>query len=191
MKTVSINVCNLCVPCENRCRYCLLSWDGKIRGVDYDRSVAYARRFYEWLKENRPDLSFAFYYGYSMEHPDLLNSIEFLREIDSPGGKFLQFDGMKFRNDRQIQDLLTSLKDRGIELIDLTFYGTRDYHDRFAARKGDFDYMIRILQIANESELPVNAGIALNHENAYQAGDLLDQLQLHTLNNVFCFVPHA
>lgn len=191
MRTVSINVCNLCVPCENRCRYCLLSWDGKLQGVDYDRSAAYARRFYDWLKENRPDLSFAFYYGYSMEHPDLLNSIDFLREIGSPEGKFLQFDGMKFRNDREVWELLTDLKAHGIELIDLTFYGTRAYHDRFAARPGDFDYMMRILQIANEVGLSVNAGIALNHENACQAGELLDKLQAHELNRVFCFVPHG
>lgn len=191
MKTVSINVSNLCVPCENRCRYCLLSWDGKLLGVDYERSRRYARRFYDWLKENRPDLSFAFYYGYSMEHPELLESIDFLQEIGSPGGNFLQFDGMKFRNDEEIRELLISLQSHGIELIDLTFYGTREYHDRFAARKGDFDYMMRILQIANEIGLAVNTGIALNHENAAQAGELLAQLGKYKLNHIFCFVPHS
>lgn len=191
MRTVSINVCNLCVPCENRCRYCLLSWDGKLLGVDYDRSAAYAWRFYAWLKENRPDLSFAFYYGYSMDHPKLLKTVDFLREIGSPGGKFLQFDGMKFRNDREIRELLTDLKAHGVELIDLTFYGTQAYHDRFAARPGDFDYMMRILRIANEVGLAVSAGIALNHENACQAGELLNQLQVHELNRIFCFVPHS
>ena len=191
MKTVSINICNLCVPCENRCRYCLLSWDGKLRGVDYERSAAYAKRFYDSLKENRPDLSFAFYFGYSMEHPKLPETVDFLREICSPGGQFLQFDGMKMRNDRQIQELLTDLKAHGIEVIDLTFYGTREYHDRFAARQGDFDYMLRILEIANTIGLPVNCGIALNHENAHQAGDLLEQLRQYRLNRIFAFVPHG
>ena len=191
VETVSINVCNLCVPCENRCRYCLLSWDGKLRGVDYECSAAYARRFYEWLKENRPELSFAFYWGYSMEHPRLPDTIDFLREIGSPGGKFLQFDGMKFRNDRELHALLANLKNRGIELIDLTFYGTESYHDRFAARQGDFDYLMRTLKSANEVDLNFNAGIALNHENAHQAGPLLDQLQRHKLNHVFAFVPHG
>lgn len=191
MQTVSINVSNLCVPCENRCRYCLLSWDGKLRGVDYDRSAAYARRFYEWLKENRPDLSFAFYYGYSMEHPRLLDTIDFAREIGSPGGKFLQFDGMKFRDDSEIRVLLNALQAHGIEFIDLTFYGTREYHDRFAARKGDFDYMLRILKTANEVGLKVNCGIAMNHENADQAGELLDILRKYRLNHVFAFVPHG
>jgi len=191
VQTTSINVCNLCVPCENCCRYCLLSWDGNLCGIDYERSEAYARRFYAWLKTNRPDLGFAFYYGYSMEHPKLLESIDFLREIESPGGKFLQFDGMQFRNDLQIHELLTALKNRGIELIDLTFYGTEAYHDRFAARKGDFSYMLRILKTANEVGLPVNAGIALNHENAHQAGELLSQLKKFQLHHVFAFVPHG
>ena len=191
MKTVSINVCNLCVPCENRCRYCLLSWDGKLRGVDYDRSAAYARRFYRWLKDNRPELSFAFYWGYSMEHPNLLETVDFLREIDSPGGKFLQFDGMKFRTDQEIRALLTNLKNHGIALIDLTFYGNESYHDRFAARQGDFDYLMRTLKIANEVDLDVNAGIALNHENVSQTGELLEKLQHHRLNRVFAFVPHG
>ena len=81
MKTVSINVMNLCVPCENRCRYCLLSYDGKVSGVAYARSEAYAKRFYEWLKVNRPDLSFLFGFGYSMEHPELLHAIDFCQSI--------------------------------------------------------------------------------------------------------------
>ena len=99
MRTVSINVMNLCVPCENRCRYCLLSYDGKTSGVDYKRSEVYAKRFYQWLKENRPDLSFLFGFGYSMEHPDLLSAIDFCRSIGSATGDFLQFVGMKFRTD--------------------------------------------------------------------------------------------
>ncbi len=191
MQTVSISVCNLCVPCENRCRYCLLSWDGTLRGVDYERSAAYAKRFSEWIKKNRPELGFDFYYGYSMEHPKLLETVDFLRELDSPGGKYLQFDGMKFRTDPEIRQLLTDLKNHGIQLIDLTFYGTRTYHDRFAARQGDFDYMMRILEIANDVGLAVNAGIALNHENVSQAEPVLNQLCMHDLDNFYAFVPHG
>lgn len=191
MQTVSINVSNLCVPCCNRCRYCLLSWDGKLRGVDYDRSAAYARRFYQWLKENRPELSFAFYYGYSMEHPKLLETVEFLREIGSPGGSFLQLDGMKFRDDPALRTLLSDLKAHGLEAVNLTFYGLREYHDRFAAREGDFDYLLRILKTSHSVGLEVSVGIALNHENAHQAGELLEILQWHRPSRVFAFVPHG
>lgn len=191
MRTVSINVMSLCVPCENRCRYCLLSWDGKLLGADYERSRAYAQRFYDWIRKNRPDLSFAFYFGYAMEHPDLMNAIDFAREIGSPGGKFLQFDGMKFRSSQEIRKLLRDIQSHGVELIDLTFYGTQQYHDKFAGRKGDFAYMMEILRQANGIGLPVNVGVALTHENVEQADELIQELEAYALNRVFFFVPHA
>lgn len=191
MQTKSIYVMNLCVPCENRCRYCLLSYNGKTNGIDYKRSEAYAKRFYDWIQENRPDLSFVFGFGYSMEHPNLLEAIDFLQEIGSPTGRFLQLDGMKFRAEEEVRSFLMDLKEHGIQLIDLTFYGTEAYHDKFAARNGDYAYMMSILKIANEVGLPVETGIAVTHENAEQLEMLIDELQKYQLEKLFCFVPHA
>lgn len=182
---------NLCVPCANRCRYCLLSYDGKTYGVDYKRSEAYANRFYGWIKANRPDLRFFFGFGYSMDHPDLLNAIDFLRSIGSPTGEFLQFDGMRFRSPEQIKDLLVSLKTHGIKLIDLTFYGTQEYHDRFASRAGDFRYMLAILGEANRTGLTVNVSIPVTHENVKQMDALLDELAQYQTSRIVCFVPHS
>lgn len=191
MQTKSIYVMNLCVPCKNRCRYCLLSYNGKTNGVDYKRSEAYAKRFYDWIQEHRPELSFVFGFGYSMEHPNLLEAIDFLQKIGSPTGKMLQFDGMKFRTEEELYIFLTELKDHGIELIDLTFYGTKEYHDRFAARKGDFSYMMSILRVANEVGLPVEVGVAVSHENTEQLEVLITELETYQLERLFCFVPHA
>lgn len=191
MKTESIAVQSLCIPCANRCRYCLLSWNGKLRGADYDRSERYAQRFYDWLKQNRPDVSFQFYFGYSMEHPRLLKAIDFMRSIGSTGGEFLQFDGMNFRSGSEIDALLTDLKEHGIQAIDLTFYGLRDYHDRFAVRSGDFDFMMEILSRASRIGLQVMADIPLNQENAHQADELIDQLSKFPLKRISLFVPHA
>lgn len=191
MKTVSINVMNLCVPCENRCRYCLLSYDGKVSGVDYKRSEAYAKRFYEWLRRNRPDLSFLFGFGYSMEHPDLLGAIDFCRSIGSATGEFLQFDGMKFRTDEELEALLRQLKDHGIKLIDLTFYGRSSYHDRFAARSGDYRLMTRTLAQANKIGLDVTVSIPITHENAAQMDDLITELEQYRTQRIVCFVPHS
>lgn len=191
MKTVSINVMNLCVPCENRCRYCLLSYDGKVTGVDYKRSEVYAKRFYEWLKENRPDLSFLFGFGYSMEHPDLLNAIDFCRSIGSAAGEFLQFDGMKFRTDEELETLLRQLQEHGIKLIDLTFYGTEIYHDRFAARAGDYQLMMRTLTQANKIGLDVTVGIPITHESVSQTDALISELEQHQTQRIACFVPHS
>ncbi|MBE6983675.1 MAG: hypothetical protein E7435_05265 [Ruminococcaceae bacterium] len=191
MKTVSINVMNLCVPCENRCRYCLLSYDGKLGGVDYKRSEMYAKRFYEWLKENRPDLSFLFGFGYSMEHPNLLGAIDFCQSIGSATGEFLQFDGMKFRTDEELEALLRQLKEHGIKLIDLTFYGTENYHDRFAARVGDYRLMMRTLMQANKAQLDVTVSIPITHENVEQMDELIGELEEHRTQRIACFVPHS
>lgn len=191
MKTVSINVMNLCVPCENRCRYCLLSFDGRMRGVDYKRSEAYAKRFYDWLRKNRPDVSFLFGFGYSMEHPDLLNAIDFCRSIGSATGEFLQFDGMKFRSDEELAQLLRQLQAHGIKLIDLTFYGTREYHDRFAARSGDYQLMMNTLAQANKIGLEVTVSIPMTHENVSQIDALISELERHRTARIVCFVPHS
>jgi len=191
MKTVSVNVMNLCVPCANRCRYCLLSYDGKVNGVDFNRSKAYAKRFYSWLRENRPDLSFLFGFGYSMEHPDLLGAIDFCKSIGSATGTFLQFDGMKFRTDEELEFLLRQLKDHGIKLIDLTFYGTEEYHDRFAARKGDYRLMMRTLAMANKTGLDVSISIPVTAENADQMDELLAELGRYRTLRVSGFIPHS
>lgn len=191
MKTVSVNVMNLCVPCENRCRYCLLSYDGRTTGVDFDRSTAYARRFYDWIREHRPDLSFLFGFGYSMEHPDLLRAIRFCQSIGSVTGEFLQFDGMKFRSEPELERLLSQLKQNGIKVIDLTFYGTEEYHDRFAARTGDFRLMMDTLRIANKVGLDVSVSIPLTRENAPQTDTLIGLLEKYRTARTSCFVPHA
>lgn len=191
MRTVSINVMNLCVPCENRCRYCLLSYDGKVSGVDYKRSEVYAKRFYEWLRENRPDLSFLFGFGYSMEHSELLGAIAFCQSIGSATGEFLQFDGMKFRTDEELETLLRQVKEHGIKLIDLTFYGTESYHDRFAARTGDYQLMMSTLTQANKIGLDVTVSIPITHENVDQMDDLIAELEQYRTQRIVCFVPHS
>lgn len=191
MQTTSITVMNLCVPCENRCRYCLLSYNGTTTGVDYKRSETYAEQFYEWIKANRPDLSFTFGFGYSMEHPALLDAIDFCRRIGSVTGEFLQFDGMKFRSKAELTQLLMNIQKHGIKLIDLTFYGIEEYHDKFAARKGDYRLMMDTLEQANHIGLDVSVSIPLTHENAGQIDKLLAQITRYHTKRISCFVPHS
>ena len=190
MKTTSLNILNLCVPCYNHCRYCLLSWDGKCQGIEYERSVAYARKFYDWLKDTHKDINFTYYFGYSMEHPDLPKAIKFMQETNSPSGEFLQMDGMRMRTREELDALFANLKELGIKLIDFTFYGTKEYHDKFAARKGDFELMMNSLEVALEKGLDVEVGIPITKENMNQLDDLLNQLPKERIR-VFIFTPHS
>lgn len=191
MKTTAIMLQSLCVPCHCRCRYCLLSWDGRTRGADYARSEGYARRFYDWVREHRPELRFSFSFGYSMEHPELFRAIEFLRSIGSPGAEFLQFDGMKFRDRQELERLTAGLAERGVRHLNFTFYGEEDYHDRFAGRRGDFRLMLDTAFAALRSGLNISAGIPLTHENVSQVHRLTLLLRGAGFEPVTLFVPHG
>lgn len=191
MKTVSVNVMDLCIPCANRCRYCLLSYDGRVNGAEPDRAMDYARRFAAWLRENRPEVRFLFGWGYSMEHPRLPDLIRFARELGCVTGEFLQFDGMAFRSEPELERFLTVLKGEGIRLIDLTFYGTEAYHDRFAARQGDYRLMMDTLKASNRVGMDVSVSIPLTRENVDQLDDLLRELGRYETVRTACFIPHA
>jgi hypothetical protein len=182
---------SLCIPCACRCRYCLLSWDGKPVGVSWERGAAFARRFKAWLSEHRPELPFHFSFGYSMEHPRLREALRLLREIGSPQAEFLQCDGLRMRDRAECETLTRMLAEEGVKSLNFTFYGLREYHNRFAARPGDFDLMLRMMDAAASAGLSVSAGIPLTAESAPQADALIDALRKNApCERVFLVVPH-
>lgn len=190
MKTESVMVQNLCVPCACRCRYCLLSWDGRPVGVPWDRGEAFARRFLAEARASAPDVRYSYSFGYSMEHPKLREALCFLREIGSPQARFLQCDGMRMRSEDECADLAALLAEAGVEALNFTFYGRRDYHDRFAGRHGDFDLLLRMLAASVQAGLTVYAGMPLTRENAPQAAALAQLLREGGCASIRLFIPH-
>lgn len=190
IKTNLINLFNLCVPCYNHCRYCLLSWNGNCLGIDDDHGMSYAKKFYEWLKVNRPDINFVYYFGYSMDHPRLPEVIRFMQETNSPGGEFLQLDGMKMRTKQELDELFTTLKVSGIKTVDFTFYGTKEYHDKFAGRTGDFDLMMNSMESALKIGVEAEVGVSVTKENLEQLEELVHMAEEKKIR-IFLFTPHS
>lgn len=189
MKTLSFSIENLCVPCNCYCKHCLLDSKFCATGVSYDRAEAFARRFYEWLSMAHPEIGGMFYVGYCMDFPELSRWIAFVRERD-PGFSFLQFNGLKIRNGEDLDLWLDEIKNNEIRMIDLTFFGLAEYHDRFAGRKGDFDYLIRILHGALERNIQVHGSICMNKANLDQLDSLLDLLKAEGATQYTFFLPH-
>ena len=189
VKTEQIMIQTLCVPCGCRCRYCLLSWDGKCIGASWERSKAFAMRFIGEVKNLAPDIGCSFSFGYSMEHPDLKEAIRFLRDIGSPQAEFLQCDGMRFRSEKECEELAAMLKGEGVRHLNFTVYGLSEYHDRFAGRKGDLDLIMRMIKAAANEGLEVSAGIPLSSENVAMAGEAAEMLE-GLGASVRLFVPH-
>jgi len=189
-KTLVLDIQTLCVHCENRCRYCLLSYDGKDIGAEYERSERYAEGFYHWLQDNRPEIRFMFSFGSSMDHPDLKRAVSFMQKTNSPGGEILQMNGLRFRNDEEMFILLSMLKEQGIQSLNFTFYGLENYHDHFAGRKGDYAYLLRMAKKAADLSFNVTAGIPLYQDNVDQIEELVSVLSDSGVT-VRCFIPHS
>lgn len=190
MKTSSIVLQTLSVPCACRCRYCLLSWDGRTVGCDFEKSRAYAAKFHEWIQIERPSLRFHFSFGYSMDHPELLRAVDFMNSIGSVSGRFLQMNGFAFRSDEDSKRLMRSLRSHGVESVNFTFYGLSAEHDRFAGRKGDFPHLLNLASAAIEAGLSVSAGIPVTQENCGQTDELLSVLKSRGVSELRLFVPH-
>ena len=191
MKTVSFGIANYCVPCHAYCRYCLLSSCGKATGVNADEGMGFARRVMQELAQTTPDLSTFYYIGYCMDTPDLPGYIQFCREHHSPGAGFLQMNGFAFREEKELQELMLRIRKNGVELIDLTFYGNEEYHDRFAGRNGDYRFLIQMLNAAGQAKLPVSVSIPLLRENLDQIPDLHRVLSGMPVRKFSYFLPHS
>lgn len=190
MQTTSVLIQSLCVPCGNRCRYCLLSWNGTAEGAEWTRSVALAERWLSELREKMPEVKASFSFGYSMEHPNLPETIKTLQRLGSPTADFLQCDGMKMRSGPACRELMQSLRGAGIKRLNFTVYGEREYHDRFAGRKGDYDLLLRMMNAAKATGIPFDAGVPLFSENVGQIDALIDVLRGAGSERVRLFVPH-
>lgn len=102
----------------------------------------------------------------------------------------MQFDGMQMRTEEELNALFANIKELGVKLIDFTFYGTKEYHDQFAGRKGDFELMMDSMKIALEKGLNVEVGIPIIKENLSQIDALLNQLPQDKIK-IFIFTPHS
>lgn len=191
MKTVSLGIENLCVPCHSHCRYCLLSSCGSISGVDYERGKQFAARLFQEAREKRTDLHVFHYIGYCMDCEYLKDYIEFSQKIDSPASDFLQMNGLKLRNEAETEQLVLELTAAGIKLIDLTFYGLKNYHDQFAGRNGDFDYLVRTLRSAERNGLNTQISVPVTKENLQQIDELLNELEKTCSGKIVLFLPHS
>ena len=189
MKTVSVNIQNLCAPCHAACRHCLLDSRHKATGVDYSRGEAFARKFYNWLNENRPELHGMYYVGYCMDFPEAEQFAACF--LEQTGMTHFMFDGIAIRKEAETQAFLLSLRTAGIRRLHFTFYGLPTYHDRFAGRKGDFAYIMQTAEIARTIGMSASAGIMVTMENLDQMEALISVLTDVGITDITSILPHG
>lgn len=191
MNTVSIGIQNLCAPCGCACRYCLLSSDKRAQaGVDYFRGRKIAEKLINWARETGFSPLPYYYIGYCAEYPQLFDTIAFSRETGFVGAEFLQCNGIAIRSRAETEDFCRRLKDAGVKHIDTTFFGTEAYHDRFAARDGDFRFMLQLAECAAQTGLICGPSLPLTRENLPMLEELCRILGgVADLDNLTAFLP--
>lgn len=177
MRTTNFNVVNYCVACRARCRYCLLSSCNRATGVEYARGKRFARRVLEELRETWPDIAANYYIGYCMDTPYLEDLLAFSREMNLPAARFLQMNGFGVRKEEEWASLMHMIKAAGVEMLDLTFFGSPQFHDAFAGRIGDFAICEAMLRAAVAADLAVNVSIPLLRDNLTQLSELMNRLE--------------
>jgi hypothetical protein len=68
------------------------------------------------------------------------------------------------------------LQHDGLKTVFLTFHGFRQSHDEFAGRKGDFDYLLMMAEVAAALELRGDRAILIRKPTLRQLPQLLDTL---------------
>lgn len=190
MQTVSIGIQNLCAPCGCACRYCLLQSCKKAEGVDYFRGKKIAEKFIEWGKANNMSHLPHYYIAYCAEYPELFDNIAFNRAVGGMSGSFMQCNGINIRNKQETDDFVAKLKSSGISMIDTTFFGNEEYHDNFAARKGDYNFMMMLAASAVRAGIICAPSLVISEESKNMLDDLISILsEITDIKNIHTFLP--
>lgn len=190
METISIGIQNLLAPCNCACKYCLLRSCGQAEGVSYERGKRIADAFVRWGKRRGLKNLPYYYIGYCAEYPELLDTIAFNRQNGFCGAGFLQCNGIRIRSQSETDAFVEDLKKAGITMIDISFYGTEAYHDRFAARAGDYRFMMQLAQSAEARRITCAPSVAITEENKGMLGALFDALEKRgDVRNIHTFLP--
>ncbi len=178
MRTIAVGVQNLMVPCGCACRYCLLFSNKTANGADYRRGRAVAERLAEWTKaeEGRPAFT-SYTVAHCAEYGEICDNIAFNRHYGAYNAGLLQCNGINIRDEAETERFIEKIKAAGISTIDTTFFGDEFYHDKFAARQGDYDFMLRLMRKAVEHGIVCAPSIAVTEENKTMLSALIDTLE--------------
>ncbi|MHB1483076.1 MAG: radical SAM family protein [Saccharofermentanales bacterium] len=180
-----LGIVNHNVPCSCACKYCFFRSCKKAYGIPYYRGEKIALRFNEWRKEKMlTDFSLNYSISHCADYPELVNNIELNKLFGFTGYMFLQINGIDFKNKTELAKYFKNIKKAGVTNIDTTFYGLENYHDKFAARKGDFKYLFDIISASLDVGLASEPTFVILEENKNQLDELIFLLKNHIGNDV-------
>jgi len=185
LKDTGLMILNHNVPCSCACRHCFFQSNKKAEhGVPYEQGERIALAFSEWQKSQQHSSDFPISYAIShcADYPELASNIELNRRLNGVSHQFLQINGIRLMEKPYLSAYLHAAKSAGVTHVDTTFYGLQEYHDNFAARKGDFHYLLDILAEVVALGMTPMPSFAVHEKNKEQLADLVALIKAHTSN---------
>ncbi|MCE5323628.1 sigma-70 family RNA polymerase sigma factor [bacterium] len=166
--------------CSCRCRHCLLNSGSRLSGVSFDRMKALGKKFLRWRDAHSfDDLAIDIITGYSCDSSEDIEGRLFCKAAGATNWSYLPTNGMELRTKTELEQYLLARKEMGITTVGITFYGMKDFHDKWAGRSGDWDYTMLIAKTAAELGLKRQETIFLSKKGVDgipSLVELLDQI---------------
>lgn len=162
--------------CPNRCKHC---WLGHFNNtpmednadeflVDYFKNYFENITFYSWLRE--PDYTKAYVKRWNKDNEISINV------------KPQRFELASFYKLNRDKNYVKFLKDVGVKVVQLTFFGLEEMTDKYVGRKGAFKELVNATNILIENGIAPRYQAFLNAENKEDVVKLLqfiDELKLY------------
>src|SRR5215475_2374155 len=149
-------------PCAHSCGYCS-SGRKRLENVPFSRLARMAERFQHWRDHEHPGFKIDVGVGHSFNYgAEAFEKLLALRSrVAGPRiDRSLSLGGLQWRPDEEARDWLREHRDiAGIDRVHATLAGHGERHDRWNGRRGDFDYLMRLMRDAAELDLRVTQRI--------------------------------
>ncbi|ADK15809.1 hypothetical protein [Clostridium ljungdahlii] len=162
--------------CHCKCSHCLLcSGDNKISKIDFEHLKKLALKF-KGIDEK---------YGFQpqlcvyncAEYGNLSEQIKVNQQLSDPYAGFVNLNGTKMREGIELEEWVENLKNIGVTKVNFSWFGDREFHDRFVHRKGYFDYLFALSEAVSRNNIPKDDSVFLLRSNVEQMDVLTEKLK--------------
>lgn len=176
LQDVSFTINGYIASCHCKCDHCLLcSGDNKISKVNFEDLKKLALKFKGLEKK------YGFYaqlcvYNCS-EYEDLSQEIEVNKQLSNPYAGFENLNGTKVRKGSELKQWVQNLKEIGVKKVNFSWFGDRDFNDKFVHRKGYFDYLLSLSKEVSKVGIPRDSSVFILRSNIEQIEILTKKLK--------------
>jgi len=164
------------MACTNRCLHCWTNGSGDHKTMNI-QDVEYVLGQMKKMKSKDPSIFIMpLFFDEPSSHPEFPEIVRLVKEMGFINMSTFwptNCSGLSALSDRQWK----TLKDNGLNGLQLTFFGMEKTHDAFAGRKGAFADLVKTIEKAEEFGIEWYAGLTMHKKNVGQIKALMEYVR--------------